>query len=387
MKGYVFVGNSTKPTEAQYTSLSPIALNNFCRPCIKAALDMGYQAYYGVSRKNPEAIECDYPVRLYDQHTYRSLTAFSDNRIAVKNLSDVIVQGNVSVIHCNTPIGGMVGRLCGRKYKIDKVIYTAHGFHFYNGAPLFNRTVLKWAEQLMARWTDAIITINREDYEAAKRFKLKRGGKVYFVHGVGIDTAAYTPSAETRASKRAELGLGEEDFCVVSVGRLDANKNNETLIRAIGKLENKNVRLIICGDGEQRERLTDLMAELGVADRVTLLGNRNDMAEIYCAVDALAMASFREGLSRTLMEAMASGLPCVASKIRGNVDLIEDGVGGYLRAPNDVDGFAEAISKLASDAELCAKMRESNLETVKSYDVSVVEKEIREIYREVLAEN
>ena len=88
-----------------------------------------------------------------------------------------------------------------------------------------------------------------------------------------------------------------------------------------------------------------------------------------------------------MMEAMASGLPCVASKIRGNVDLIEDGVGGYLRAPNDVDGFAEAISKLASDAELCAKMRESNLEKIKCYDVSVVEKEIRDIYREVLAEN
>lgn len=374
-----------------FVSNISLKINSFAVASIKSAQNMGMEFYHaanwsGVSKMQKTADEEGYGIRINDVPISRN--PFSGTNVAAyKQISELIKREKIDFIHCNTPTGGVLGRLAGKKCKVKKVIYQAHGFHFYKGSPKKNWLIYYSVEKLLARYTDAIITINREDYEAAKRFKLKNGGKVFFVHGVGIDTAAYTPSAETRASKRAELGLGEEDFCVVSVGRLDANKNNETLIRAIGKLENKNVRLIICGDGEQRERLTDLMAELGVADRVTLLGNRNDMAEIYCAVDALAMASFREGLSRTLMEAMASGLPCVASKIRGNVDLIEDGVGGYLRAPNDVDGFAEAISKLASDAELCAKMRESNLETVKSYDVSVVEKEIREIYREVLAEN
>ena len=366
-------------------------ISSFVTASIAAAHSLDMDFYQVANWEGGEKSQIEADQKTYDIKI--KSVSFSRNPLALKNISaykdlvSLIKQENIDYIHCNTPTGGLVGRLAGKKCKVKKVIYQAHGFHFYKGSPKKNWLIYYTVEKLLARFTDALITINREDYEAAKRFKLKNGGKVFFVHGVGIDTAAYTPSAETRASKRAELGLGEEDFCVVSVGRLDANKNNETLIRAIGKLENKNVRLIICGDGEQRERLTDLMAELGVADRVTLLGNRNDMAEIYCAVDALAMASFREGLSRTLMEAMASGLPCVASKIRGNVDLIEDGVGGYLRAPNDVDGFAEAISKLASDAELCAKMREINLETVKSYDVSVVEKEIREIYREVLAEN
>ena len=178
MKGYVFLANSTKPTSEKSKSRDGVKLSNVNRPCLQAALDMGYDVYLGVNRENPEELACELPVKLYDSHTYRSLTAWRDNLLAYRNLCKVMEEGEIRVIHCNTPIGGMVGRLCGRKYKADKVIYTAHGFHFYQGAPLFHRTVLKWAERVMAHYTDAIITMNQEDYEAAKKFKLKKGGKV-----------------------------------------------------------------------------------------------------------------------------------------------------------------------------------------------------------------
>ncbi len=387
MKGYVFIGNSSKPTAEKYNSREPISPSTVSRPCLKAALDMGYDVYLGVNRNKPEELECELPVKLYDQHTYRSLTAFSDNRIAYKNLCKVMKDGNVKAVHCNTPIGGMVGRLCGRKYKAEKVIYTAHGFHFYKGAPFFNRTVLKWAEKIMAHWTDAIITMNREDYEAAKNFKLRKGGKVYLVHGVGVELADYEGLSALRAEKRSELGLADTDIALISMGDLVARKNYGAAIRAVAKAENKDLHYFICGKGPELETLENLAKELGVGSQIHFLGFRTDVKELLAAADIFLFTTRQEGMPRSMMEAMASGLPCVASKIRGNVDLIQDGVGGYLRAPDDVDGFAEAIAAIACDDALRAKMRENNLETIKDYDVSVVEKEIREIYREVLAEN
>lgn len=387
MKGYVFIGNSSKPTAEKYNSRDAVKLSNVSKPCLKAALDMGYDVYLGTNRKDPEGLECELPVKLYDSHTYRSLTAFGDNKIAYKNLCKVMEEGSIKVVHCNTPIGGMIGRLCGHKYKAEKVIYTAHGFHFYKGAPLFNRTVLKWAEQIMAHWTDAIITMNREDYEAAKQFKLKKGGKVFLVHGVGVDLADYVGLGALRAEKRTELDLADTDIALFSMGDLVARKNYGTAIRAIAKADNKHLHYFICGKGPQLEKLQALAKELGVEEQIHFLGFRTDVKELLSAADMFLFTTRQEGLPRSMMEAMASGLPCVASKIRGNVDLIEDGVGGYLRAPDDADGFAEAISAIANDEALRASMRESNLETIKNYDVSVVEKEIREIYREVLAEN
>ena len=206
MAGYVFLGNTTKPTKEKYQSRAAIGLSNVNRPCVQAAMDMGYDVILGVQRDRPEELECELPIKLYDAHTYRSITAFKDNKVAYDNLNKVIRENDVQVIHCNTPVGGMVGRLCGRKNKVSKVIYTAHGFHFYKGAPLFNRTVLKWAEMVMAHWTDAIITMNQEDYRAAQRFKLKKGGKVYFVHGVGITLKDFEGLSHLRQQKRQAPG-------------------------------------------------------------------------------------------------------------------------------------------------------------------------------------
>jgi len=177
MSGYGFLSNSTKPSELDQKSRKPVGLTNVSRPCLQTALDMGYEVYFGTNRENPEGLECELSVNLYDSHTYRSVTAFRDNRIAYKNLCNIVKNGNVSVIHCNTPVGGLIGRLVGKRYHVAKVIYTVHGFHFYKGAPIFNCTLLKWAEKIMAHWTDAIITMNEEDYEAAQKFRPQKRWK------------------------------------------------------------------------------------------------------------------------------------------------------------------------------------------------------------------
>lgn len=386
MKGYVFIANSTKPSAEACASRAPVKVTNVSRPCLQMALDMGYEVYLGTNRDDPEELECELPVKKFDSHTYRSLTAFSDNRTAYKNLCRVMKTGNIKAIHCNTPIGGMVGRLCAKKYRVDKVIYTAHGFHFYKGAPLLNRTVLKWAEKIMARWTDAIITMNQEDYEAAKKFKLRKGGKVYFVHGVGITLKDFEGLAHMRQQKREEMGVTDEDIVLISMGDLVPRKNYGAAIRAVAKANDARLHYMICGKGPELEKLQQLAKELGVEQQIHFLGFRTDVKELLTGADIFLFTTRQEGLPRSMMEAMASGLPCVASRIRGNVDLIEDGVNGYTCATDDVDGYAAAIATLVSDPALREQIKQNNLEKIKQYDVSVVEQEIRAIYAEVLPE-
>lgn len=384
MAGYVFLSNSTKPTPEEQNSREEVKLTNVSRPCLKAALDMGYDVFFGTNRENPESLTCELPVKMYDSHSYRSITAFADNKIAYDNLKKIVNENSIEVIHCNTPIGGMIGRLVGKKYNVKKIIYTAHGFHFYRGAPLFNRTVLKWAEQMMAHWTDAIITMNEEDFQAAQKFRLKKGGKVYKVHGVGINLNDFDNISVDKKEKRSELGLNDSDFVCVSAGDLVARKNYETAIRAVAKADSENIHYLICGEGPEEENLKRLADENGVADRIHFLGFRKDVKELMKISDLFLFTTVQEGLPRSMMEAMACGLPCVASKIRGNTDLIEENKGGFLRKPTDADGFAQALDILCGSSRLCGEMSRYNLEKIKEFDIAVVEKEIRKIYAEVL---
>lgn len=384
MAGYVFLSNSTKPSEEEQNSRTEVKLTNVSRPCLQTALEMGYDVYFGTNRANPEELQCELPVKMYDSHSYRSITAFKDNKVAYDNLVQIVKKGKVDVIHCNTPVGGFVGRLVGRRYKVHKVIYTAHGFHFFKGAPLFNRTVLKWAEMIMAHWTDAIITMNEEDYQSALKFRLKKGGKVYKVHGVGITLDDYNNIQIDRNSKRRELGLKETDIVCISAGDLVVRKNYGIAIEALAKACNENLHYLICGVGSEKENLIKIAEENGVSDRVHFLGFRTDVKELMLISDIFLFTTLQEGMPRSMMEAMACGLPCIASKIRGNVDLLDDGKGGYLHNVNDLNSFSNSLVKLSNSVELRKEMSSYNLDAIKLYDVSVVKNEIRAIYQEVL---
>lgn len=383
MKGYVFIGNSTKPTLKKLNSREIIKLDNVAIPCIDAALNLGYQVNVGVNRNNPFELSCEgYNIALYDSHTYRSIFAFKDNYIAYRNLTDIIKKHSINVIHCNTPVGGMIGRLAGKRYHVDKVIYTAHGFHFFKGAPLINRTLFKWAEQIMAHWTDVIITMNQEDYESAKKFRLRKGGKVYKVHGVGITLSEYNNIVVDRHQKRTELGLKDSDLVCISAGDIVARKNYAVAIDAIAKVNNPNLHYLICGVGPEKDKLEAQAKALGIEKQIHFLGFRKDVKELLKISDIFLFTSLQEGLPRSLMEAMAVGLPAVVSKIRGNVDLIEDGKGGFLCDPHDATAFARAIGMCSK--EKCAEFSKRNLAEIKKYDIRVVREEIMKIYEEVL---
>ena len=382
MKKYLFISNSTKPTFDEEVSRERIKLSNVSLLPIEVAESYGYQIYMGINRVNPEELECENKkdINFYNSSTYRSLLDIKSNITAFSNLLKLLKKEDVQVIHCNTPIGGLVGRLCGKFANVPKVIYTAHGFHFYKGAPLINRTLFQWVEMWLAHYTDAIITINKEDFQTAQDFKLHNSGKVYYIPGVGVDTSLIKNADSKRQELLQNIRANKKSFLVVSVGELNSNKNNKVIIEALGKLKNPNFHYLICGVGDKKENLVTLAKELYIEKNVHFLGYRTDVPQIIKSCDVFVMPSFREGLSRSIMEAMSAGLPCVVSKIRGNTDLIDEIKGGYVCQPNDAESFADAINNLAHDKNLRARMGSNNLERIKQFDVVNVKAEMREIY-------
>ena len=307
------------------------------------------------------------------------------NLTAYKELVKFIKEEHIDYIHCNTPTGGVLGRLAGKKCKVKKVIYQAHGFHFYKGAPKKNWLLYYPVEKWLAHYTDALITINNEDFELAKtKFKLRKNGKVYYVHGVGIDTTKHNLSTKIREEKRIELKLNEDDIALISMGDLIERKNYDTAIRAIAKANNRALQYFICGKGPEEENLKKLAESLGVSEQIHFLGFRSDVKELLSAVDIFLFTTKQEGLPRSMMEAMASGLPCVASKIRGNTDLLEGTEGGYLCETADVSTYAEAINLLANDKTLRETMGKNNLVTIQKFNTETVTEELRKIYESEL---
>lgn len=285
----------------------------------------------------------------------------------------LIDEGDYDIIHCHTPIVSVFVRMAVNRVKKKKpirVIYTAHGFHFYTGSPKLNWILYFWVEKIFAHCTDVLITINEEDYNRAK--KHIHAKKIYRTNGVGIDIDKINKYTYNRQDIRQEFGVSDQDILLVSVGELNNNKNHIKAIEAISRCKNKNIHYVICGIGYTREKLTEAAREYKVQDRVHLLGFREDVLAVLKSSDIFVFPSIREGLSVAMMEAMAAGLPVIASKIRGNTDLIDENKGGFLCDRFNAQCFACAIDMLALDGELRQNMGEYNKQKIKAYDKSIV---------------
>ena len=305
------------------------------------------------------------------------------NLQALKQLCRIIDEERIQAIQCSTPIGGMLGRLAGKIKGVKKVIYAAHGFLFFKGAPLINRTIYKWQESIMARWTDVLITITEEDYHASQKLRLRGLQKRYMVHGAGVEVGKKV--SVSKQEKRAELNLPGDAFVITSAGFLNKNKNNRILINALGILNDPNIYYLVCGEGEEKKALQVLAEQVGVADRVRFLGYRTDVPEIMACADLFAMPSFREGIPRALLEAMDLGVACIGSRTRGITELLGNGTGGVLCDPRSADDFAQGIQMLCSDPSKRGQMGERNRQAVSAYSKERVREELLDIYKEVLS--
>lgn len=304
----------------------------------------------------------------------RDVMNFSENTLAYKQINKLLSESFYDIIHCHSPIGGLITRLAARKTrkKGTKVFYTAHGFHFYKGSPKKNWLLYYPVEKVCSYFTDVMITINQEDYALAqKKMKAK---KVEYVPGIGLDLSKFGTIIVDKESKREELKVPVDAVMLLSVGELNENKNHETVIRAMANME--NVYYIIAGRGRLQGHLQSVIDELGIADRVKLLGYRNDIGELCETADIYVMSSYREGLSVALMEAMASGLPCVVSRIRGNTDLIDEN-GGALFNPHSVEDCQKAIQKVLSSE--INNLSAYNLEKIKGFSLVTVNQQMNEI--------
>ncbi len=362
-------------------------VNSFSYTSMKAALKMGFEYHiagnWGYSNDQERAAdEKKYGIHIH-QIDFVRVPFHPRNIKAYRQLKQIVVSEKFDVIHCNTPIGGVVGRILGKKNKINTVIYQAHGFHFFNGAPFLNWIVYYPIEKWLAKYTDILITINREDYECARHFKLKKGGRVFYVPGVGLEPSLYLPRNEIRSQKREELGLKNDDIVLISAGDLIKRKNYQVSIKAIAKAGNKKLQYYICGTGTEKNALKKLAKRMHVENQVHFLGFRSDIRDLYAAADIFLFSSLQEGLPRSLSEAMAAGLPCIVSKIRGNIDLIQDGKGGILCNADDVNAFSVAINKLSTDVDLRENMKVENLNRIKAFDIDASEQGLLAAYERI----
>ncbi len=296
------------------------------------------------------------------------------NFVAVKQIKQLVEQNKYDIVHCHTPVAAMCTRFAciDARKKGTKVFYTAHGFHFYKGAPLKNWMLYYPIEKLCSRFTDVLITMNKEDYFfAQKKMKAK---KIEYVPGVGIDLNKFSNVVVQKDKKRNELGVPQDACLILSVGELNENKNHETVIRAIKDLD---VYYIIAGKGELQRHLQDVICELGLAERIKMLGYRTDVAELYQAADVYVLPSIREGLNVSIMEAMASGLPVVCGRIRGNTDMIDEN-GGALFDPHNVVECRQVVeSILNQDKE---QLGLYNWKKVQMMSVKRVNAQMKELY-------
>lgn len=297
---------------------------------------------------------------------------------AYSELRKLIKENEYDLIHCQSPVGGVLTRLAAIKSKA-KVIYTAHGFHFFEGAPRKNWLLFYPLEKFLSYFTDILITINNEDYQRAKKkFHAK---ETVYIPGVGIDTENFAENNHSTEKIYKDLELSKNDFLLISVGEINENKNHEIVIRALANVNNQSIKYAIVGIGPEQQKLELLSRTLNISDRILFLGYKDNVKDYLKIADAFVFPSKREGLGLAALEAMASGLPIVTSDIHGIKDYSENGVTGFTFNPNDLETVIEAINNMYNlDKDKKDMMKNRNIRIAERFDINIVNQIMKEIY-------
>lgn len=367
-------------------------IDQFNMPNIRLLKEMGYEVdvacnfLQGSTCDNARVVLlkstlADMDVRCFQIDFARNVLKIAQNLKAYRQTRTLLKERHYDCIHSHSPIGGLLSRMAARKARKagTKVIYTAHGFHFFKGAPLMNWMIFYPIEKMSSFLTDTLITITNEDYIRARENMHAR--EVVYIPGVGIDVKKFREGIpdDIRILKRQEMGIGMKDLVILSVGELNKNKNHEVVLRALARMNRDDIHYVIAGRGVLKDYLENLALELGLSNQFHLLGFRTDIKELYKVVDVFAHPSFREGLSVAVMEAMASALPVICAKIRGNTDLIDEGKGGYLFTPTDIDGTLTALLKVVEN-DSRHDLGLYNTKKAEDLDIAVIMAKMREIY-------
>lgn len=347
--------------------------------------EMGYEVHYASNFRNPvyefdEQMLIDRGIKLHHIDIQKSPLKMRANYKAYKQLRRIVKKEQVDLVHCHNPIGAVVARWAAFRSSMHPfVIYTAHGFHFFSGAPKINWFLYYSVERFMARFTNAIVTINQEDYHRASRFHLRQPSLVEQIPGVGVDLQRF--ACRNEKNMEARCGVPEAAFHIVTAAELNVNKNQRVIIEAIHRLPYTDIYYSICGKGAKQEELQQLIKKYQMQDRIRLLGYRNDMEEILQGADCFAFPSQREGLGIAAIEALACGVPLVASKNRGTSEYVKEGVNGIFCDANDADSFAKAIEKLYLDSSYRQQLAGQCRATAQAFGKEKTMAKMRQVYK------
>ncbi|MBM7604657.1 glycosyltransferase EpsD [Metabacillus crassostreae] len=348
----------------------------FHLPILKWFKEKGWEVHVAASGD----MEIQYVDKKFNIPIQRSPFNYK-NLAAYEELKLIINENDYQIIHCHTPMGGVITRLAAKQTRKNgtKVLYTAHGFHFCKGAPLMNWLLYYPIEKMLARYTDCLITINEEDYHRAitHRFMSK---EVEHVNGVGVDTERFKPINEVdKLKRRVKFGYNKDDFLLFYAAEFNKNKNQQLLIRTLAKIKETvpHAKLLLAGEGVLQKSCRKLATELGVENMVDFLGYRTDIVDILPMCDIAVASSLREGLPVNIMEAMACGLPVIATKNRGHNELIVDQYNGWTIDPVKTYDMADKIILLANENLLLTNLGKNGrdrIEEIYSLKIIVIEK-------------
>lgn len=354
----------------------------FHQPCFKYFRDKGFEVSTASSGDEPlDCVDKRYEI------DFRRSPFDSENRRAYKQLKRIIDEGDFDLIHCHTPVGGVLTRFAAMKARKGKtkVIYTAHGFHFYKGASLLNWCVYYPVELLFSYFTDCLITINDEDFMFAKKHLKAKDTRL--INGVGYDTDRFFAiTNEKKSELRAAHGYNESDRLLVYVAELNANKNQSLLIKAMKLIKDQrnDVRLLLIGPDNIEGVYQQIAESEGVSDCIEFLGAITDTSEYVQMSDLCTVSSLREGLPVNVMEALSCGLPTVAADNRGHRALVHNDLNGFVVDPRDTKAFADRVLTLLNDEELYGRMSAAAIENIKPYSKECVIRQLGVIYSEMM---
>lgn len=368
-----------------YVTTISSTINAFLVPHIKHLINQGYTVDVATNITddvNREII--DMGVRVYDVAFQRTPISLKNVK-AYKRIKEIQNEEKYDIIHVHTPVASFVTRYAMRKEKDLKIVYTCHGFHFYKGASMINWILFYPIERIAAKWTDSLITINTEDYEAANKFNLRDNGQVSKMHGVGIERKKYIIENFDKSEYRKQLGLNDEDFVILVLAELNKNKNHIQLIKAMDLLKDKypNIKAIFAGTGPLEEDIKNHIKENGLEDKIRLLGWRNDVKELINSSDLVGLFSKREGLGKCLLEAMICGKCVISTNTRGPRELIDQDINGFMFEVGDIANTAKSIEKIYVDNKCRNKFEKRTVDTANKYLLENVLEQLDCVYEEL----
>ena len=359
----------------------------FHKPLIKMLHYYGCEVHVAARNNLAEknGLKLDFVEKVYDVPFSRSPKSL-DNIKAYHDICSIISENNYDIIHCNTPMGGIITRLAARKKRKNgttKVYYTAHGFHFYQGAPLINWIIYYPIEKIFANlFTDKLILISDADYLTAQKHNFKV--ELHRIHSVGINTERFKClSSDEVFAIRKQMQLPANAFIGICIGELNQNKNQKQLICAVPQILKvvPNFYLLIAGNGPEERNLRLLIKDLHLSDRVKLIGYRTDVERFVNASDLAISVSIREGLGINLIEAMTCGKVVIGSDNRGHRDFIKNEANGFIVGnKNFTYDISKIVKKLYENKKLYMTIADQAIIDARVFADVSVEKELKTIY-------